>query len=337
MKSIEELQAELKKLYVELEEWRIAEREAVPQSINFNKISSKAERYKISNHPMSEKTEMEQQMYLLLLLSVVALDDTSYEKSFSLLYRISYGMGFQGDVQELFLKAQQINFDDIDEITRIFLNDDIRLLLLMECVMLAQSFQEKKKRAMEYVAELCVLMKLRKEQVILIANVARAILSGKASEYRCDIANVYCIFDCYISKFEPTKHIMCIDDKKIASPSRDVRNLKIENISTNKNQFIFNVVGNKGSIGNIFFKLKDGTDGTDGTKEDRVIDIQVPYDRPVVYSYKKTSFGNRNYSNYLFDITPDMTSPPQNVAVCGDSMLFYSYAKRIYPEMFQED
>ena len=59
MKSIEELQAELKQIYADLEERRMMEQESVPQTINFDELSSKAEHYKIENHPMSGKSENE--------------------------------------------------------------------------------------------------------------------------------------------------------------------------------------------------------------------------------------------------------------------------------------
>lgn len=202
MKSIEELQAELKQIYADLEERRMMEQESVPQTINFDELSSKAERYKIENHPMSGKSEREQEMYLLLLLSVVSLDSNAYEKSFSLLYRISHGMGFKGNVQELFLKAQQMNFNTIDEITRIFINDDIRLVLLMECILISQCFQKEKKKATEYIAELCMLMKLEKDYIILISNIARVILTQDVNEYKCYIKNTYEIFNCYLKLLE---------------------------------------------------------------------------------------------------------------------------------------
>lgn len=202
MKSIEELQADLKQLYAELEERRIMEQESVHQTVNFEELSSKAERYKIENHPMSNRDEHEQSMYLLLLLSVIALDETGYEKSFSLLYRISHGMNFKGDIQEIFLQAQQINFERIDDITRLFINDDVKLVMLMEAMMIAQGFKKKYKKAMEYIAELCILMKLEKEQVILISNIARVVLMQNVEEYKCGIKNTYNVFNCYIEYFK---------------------------------------------------------------------------------------------------------------------------------------
>ena len=194
MKSIEELQADLKQLYAELEERRIMEQESIPQTVNFEKLSSKAERYKIENHPMRNRDEHEQSMYLLLLISVIVLDEMAYENSFSLLYRISHGMNFKGDIQELFLQAHQINFDRIDDITRLFINDDVKLVMLMEAMIIAQGFKKEYKKAMEYIAELCILMKLEKEQVILISNIARFVLMQNVEEYKCEIKNTYKVY-----------------------------------------------------------------------------------------------------------------------------------------------
>ncbi len=214
MKSIEELQADLKQLYSELEERRIMEQESVPQTVNFEELSSKAERCKIENHPMSNRDEHEQSMYLLLLISVIVLDETSYENSFSLLYRILHGMNFKGDVQELFLQAQQINFERIDDITRLFIKDDVRLLVLMEAMMIVQGFKKEYKKAMEYIAELCILMKLEKEQVILISNIARAVLTQDVKEYKCDIKNTYNTFNCYLYQLEKNKKLEIIFIRK---------------------------------------------------------------------------------------------------------------------------
>jgi len=205
MKSIEELQADLKQLYAELEERKLMEQETVPKTVDFAQLSSKTERTKIEGHPMQGRDEHEQGMYLLLLLSVIVLDDTVYETSFSLLYRIAHGMGFKGDVQELFVQAVQINFERIDEITRLFIKDDVRLVMLMECMMLAQSFKKAYKEAMEYVAELCILMKLDKDEIVIVSNIARAVLMQDAKGYQCEIRNEYPDFNCYINLIDTIK------------------------------------------------------------------------------------------------------------------------------------
>lgn len=321
MKSIEELQADLKQLYADLEERRIMEQESVPQTVNFDELSSKAERYKIENHPMSDRDEREQEMYLLLLLSVIALDDSAYEKSFSLLYRISHGMGFKGNIQELFLKANQIKFDTIDEITRMFINDDIRLVLLMECIMISQCFQKEKKKAVEYIAELCILMKLEKEQIILISNIARVVLMQDINEYKCDVKNIYDIFDCYIIPYNPNEHIHHyifddITDKKPGSWS----DYKVNYLGTESDCMIFKISG-------YHLVYRSSMWYTDKVRE--TANIEIPLNQNCLYYVCEEEM-------FVQDISR-RTPGYKIVVVYGQSMLFYNFAKRKYPELFKED
>lgn len=321
MKTIEELQADLKQLYADLEERRIMEQESVPQTVNFDELSSKAERYKIKNHPMSGKDEREQEMYLMILLSVIALDDNAYEKSFSLLYRISHGMGFKGDVQELFLKAQQMNFNTVDEITRMFINDNVRLVLLMECIMISQSFKKEKKKATDYIAELCVLMKLEKEQIILISNIARVILTQNVKEYKCNVKNTYEIFDCYIVQYNPYEKIQCykfedITDKKPGNWS----DYKVIYSSTESDCIIFKISGDH-------LVYRSSMWYTDKVRE--TANIEIPLNQNYLYYVCKEEM----FVQDMVRRTPSY----KIVVVYGESMLFYSFAKRKYPELFKEE
>lgn len=223
MKSIEELQADVKKLYQELEERKKMEQESVPQTVDFHALSSKAQRYAIEGHPMSGCDEHTQQMYLMVLLSVAAMDDNVYADSFCTIYRIAHGMRFQGDIQELFLSAQQMNFSKLDECTRLFQNDDKRLLLVLECLLVTGSFDAGRKRAMEYIAELCILMKLTKDEMQFLSGLARVVLTQDISQYNCEINNTYGeLFECYLKMVEDqfvvkviSRELISIDQIKI--------------------------------------------------------------------------------------------------------------------------
>lgn len=309
MKSIEELQADLKQLYAELEERKIMEQESVSQTVNFEEISSKSERYKIEDHPMNSRDEHEQSMYLLLLLSVIALDETAYENSFSLLYRISHGMNFKGNIQDLFIQAQQINFERIDEITRLFINDDVRLVMLMEAMMLAQGFKKEYKKAMEYIAELCILMKLEKEQVILISNIARVVLMQNVGKYKCDIKNTYEVFNCYVSMFLNNKQI-------------EIR-LDIEK-NLNKKYFIFSEIKEEENYFSYKYGMNDYEHGTSRWWNSK--------------SYYPEMFRIQKYESVVYfrkdEITPtEIDKGPVVVAVITNSPnLAYALAMQKYKE-----
>ena len=132
-------------------------------------------------------------------------------------------MRFQGDIQELFLSAQQMNFSKLDECTRLFQNDDKRLLLVLECLLVSGSFDAGRKRAMEYIAELCILMKLTKDEMQFLSGLARVVLTQDISQYNCEINNTYGeLFECYLKMVEDqfvvkviSRELISIDQIKI--------------------------------------------------------------------------------------------------------------------------
>lgn len=212
MKTIDEIQYELKCVYSDLEKIKEAQKADEVQSVNFREIASKAERYLIKNHPMLTEDEHTQSMYLLVLLSCAALDAEAYSDSFCIIYRIAYGMCYTGNVEELFLSAKQIKFETIDECTRLFLNDDRKLLLLLECMLVSGTFQKERRKAMEYIAQLAVLLNITKEQIIFLSNTARVILTQNLDEYHCEIPNTYGeLFDCYLDAFDDLFEIEIIE------------------------------------------------------------------------------------------------------------------------------
>ena len=122
---------------------------AETREVNFREIAARAERYPILGHPMVNEVEHTKDMYILMLLSVAALDDEKYEESFMTIYRIAFGMNFSGNIESLFLSAKSMKFETLDECTRLFLNSKLRLVLLLECMMIAAGFENGKRRAME--------------------------------------------------------------------------------------------------------------------------------------------------------------------------------------------
>ena len=118
------------------------------------------------------------------------------------IYRIAFGMNFSGNIESLFLSAKSMKFETLDECTRLFLNSKLRLVLLLECMMIAAGFENGKRRAMEYISQLAVMLNVGKDEIEFLANLARVVLTQDLNEYKTDFLNVYGdIFDCYIDVF----------------------------------------------------------------------------------------------------------------------------------------
>ena len=200
MKTIGEIQSELRKLCQELEALK-QEQEAKVNEVDLKKISAVASRYPIENHPMLNEDEHHKDMYLQILFSVAVLEKQNNEDGIKTICRIAYGMGYTGDFESLLIKAQTMNFDILDECTRLFGKSELKYILLLECMLVTAEFDGGKRRALEYISELAVLLNITKEDIVFLANLARVILTQDLNEYKLDVQTDTSLYDCYLVNF----------------------------------------------------------------------------------------------------------------------------------------
>jgi len=200
MKTIGEIQSELRKLCQELEALK-QEQEAKANEVDLKKIAAVASRYPIENHPMLNEDEHHKDMYLQILFSVAVLEKQNNEDGIKTICRIAYGMGYTGDFESLLIKAQTMNFDILDECTRLFGKSELKYILLLECMLVTAEFDGGKRRALEYISELAVLLNITKEDIVFLANLARVILTQDLNEYKLDVQTNTSLYDCYLANF----------------------------------------------------------------------------------------------------------------------------------------
>lgn len=96
------------------------------ESSRYKNICSKARLYEIKNHPMLERDENEQSMYLRLLRSVMAIEGEENEKNIFILFRIAHGMKYKGKIDELFNEnMQEFDYDRLYDIIEHFSDDNV--------------------------------------------------------------------------------------------------------------------------------------------------------------------------------------------------------------------
>ena len=200
MKNIGEIQSELRKLCQELEALK-QEQEAKAKEVDLKKICAVASRYPIENHPMLNEDEHHKDMYLQILFSVAVLEKQNNEDGIKTICRIAYGMGYAGDFERLLIKANTMNFDILDECTRLFGKSELKYILLLECMLVTAEFYSGKQRALEYISELAILLNITKKDIIFLANLARVILTQDLNEYKIDVQTDTSLYDCYLVNF----------------------------------------------------------------------------------------------------------------------------------------
>lgn len=210
MRSVEEMQAglrsamnEIQSIRDDLEQFKNA-KVSGELTADFKQISANAKRYPVSPHPLSDTDEHTQKLYLTLLLSVAAYEPERLSDSLNFIHRIAYGCGYleKGDLKEEFTSAQILTFDQLDEATGLFRENDLRLMLVEEMLITAGAFNKGRGVAFEYISNLCRLLNISKDETAFLSNMAAAVLTKDASKYKCKITNKYDIFNVYLSEIE---------------------------------------------------------------------------------------------------------------------------------------
>lgn len=199
MKTIDEIQGELRELIHELDLLK-EERLANDSETDWEHISVDSARNPIEPHPLERFDKYTRKCYLTLLLNMARLDSEKLPESLSLIHRIAFGMRYletHGDLREEFIAAQTLSYKQLDDIVQLFKNTDEKLILVLECMLLVGVFDRGKRDAIEYVAKLSEMLGLTKENLVLLSNMAAAILTD--NYLRSDICYADIMFDCYLA------------------------------------------------------------------------------------------------------------------------------------------
>lgn len=212
MKTIDEIQIELNKLIEELEQ--LKQSEVDEQAVDHVKISARSKRYPIEGHPLLTKDNYTKKKYFTLLLSLAQYDDEHIEDSFMLVYRIAWGAEYISNnhsLNEEYLAGKTVTFKQLDEWTDLFKNDELKMVLMLEMLMMAGLFNKGRTVALEYIADLCVLLNIDKVILTFLSNMAKVILTGDLKMYGCNINNEWNIFDCYLRKLSFEREIFTVE------------------------------------------------------------------------------------------------------------------------------
>lgn len=217
MKTIEQIQSEVKKLYNELEVLRQAQE---PQQIDLDKIIRLSMHNTIPDHPMQQSDTWQKECYLKLLFSVAVLEKQHYEETLKTAVRIACSIGINEDVERLLIEARKINAEVLDEFAKQFRDSSIKYLFLLECMLISAPFGNKK--ALTYIAELATWLKIEKQEMVFLAHTARVIITQDLKEYKINTPNHYSALNCYLEPFRKEFdirkiYVPCVYDSALGS------------------------------------------------------------------------------------------------------------------------
>lgn len=214
MKTIEEIQRELRGLADELEHIKEA-RPSEKFGSDWERISADAFTKAIKPHPLEGFDKYWQKRYITILLTVVALDEQGSEKGLFLVYRIAFGMGYlekYGSLMEEYKSAKTLSYKLLDDLLGIFSDKDEKLMLILECLLIAGTFEKSRNIAVKYIARLSELLGLTEENMVFLSNLAAVVLTQDTSNYNCEIWNEWELFNCYLSALKIKSQVIYATD-----------------------------------------------------------------------------------------------------------------------------
>ncbi len=176
MKTITDLQTELRELALELERFK---EKPDGLAVDFAGLSDEAARSPIEEHPLANSDEHAQRCYIILLLTVARLDLETLSGSLLYAHKVAFGMGYLQKGKTLrdeFIASQTVDDRLFDEIRELFSESDIGLVLISDCLFMAAGFNRGKRTALEYVSQLASLMCVRREMLVALANLTVAFI-----------------------------------------------------------------------------------------------------------------------------------------------------------------
>ncbi|MGN0684118.1 MAG: hypothetical protein ACI4JY_10625 [Oscillospiraceae bacterium] len=215
MRSIEEMQSsinnireEMQSLWHDLDDLR-NEKNGGAFPFDIDELAVMAKHNPITPHPLRIKDKHTKRCYITLLLSVAQFEPKKLKESLSMAHAIAYGCGYikEGNLLDEYTSSHMLTFTQIDEIVALFAHDDLRLMLVEEMLLMAGRFEKGLKSAVEYISQICFLLKISADELTFLSQMSAVILSGNLDLYKCGIVNKYNLFDCYLRKFDFLKRM----------------------------------------------------------------------------------------------------------------------------------
>lgn len=210
MRSIEEMQSsinnireELQSLWHDLDDLR-NEKNGGAFTFDIDELAVMAKHNPITPHPLRIKDKHTKRCYITLLLSVAQFEPEKLKESLSMAHAIAYGCGYikEGNLLDEYTSSHMLTFTQIDEIVALFAHDDLRLMLVEEMLLMAGRFESGLKSAVEYISQICFLLKISADELTFLSQMSAVILSEDLDLYTCGIENKYDLFDCYLKKID---------------------------------------------------------------------------------------------------------------------------------------
>jgi len=217
MKTLSEIQNEIKTLSMQLNQLAIGIQNIRPEVRNndvldMKKIKFLAQKYPIEGHALVNYEDFIKQRYLTLLILVARIQQNEIEKGMLLINRIAYGAAYQGDIADIIKNSYTLSENSMEEVIETFCTDRIKMLLVFD--MLLISAEKKHKEVLQFVAQISYMIGISENEMKFLSNLAVVVLQNDLNKYvenGISYDQYNNIFSCYVKNLN-------IDRKLIKVP-----------------------------------------------------------------------------------------------------------------------
>lgn len=203
MKTIDEIQHELRELARELGKIQEAQSAAEIQArsraqisddvqpsggikpsgeirIDFEQLASDASDIAIAPHPFEKYDIYTKKCYITFLLSLGKFDPEKLPYTLLLAHRIAFGMNYLDkgyDLRDEYAASGDLSNKQLDELKELLKDNDGRFMLVLDCLLTVGGFDKGRNNALGYIVQVSEKLGIDKDQLVFLSDLAVAILT----------------------------------------------------------------------------------------------------------------------------------------------------------------
>lgn len=153
------------------------------EKINSFFKKSKPSIYPITKHPLEVEEEYTKEIYITMLYTIATLDGDISEAEKIFIERITLGIGLKQDSSKYIKRALNIDEETLLEFLRLFSGSELAHNFFVDSLILIGAGEDVTEKNIEIISEYAEILKLTKEQVEFLTELALVILEQSNEKY----------------------------------------------------------------------------------------------------------------------------------------------------------
>lgn len=221
MKTITEMQAQIKEMSAKLDEFArdLSDYNGAGKqdtAIDFKQIKAIGSRNPIEGHVLAKAEADVKKKYITMLVAIAYLAQENQENAWFLIQRIATGVNFKEELIDISVDAVNLTDAQIDEFTLIIANAKLTHAFVLDAMLIYLSCERANEKMLEFLSAMFELVKCVKNEVQELVELAKIIAEQDSKMY-----SVYCCIERRIDITEFLGYIKLFHEGVLCSTSKN--------------------------------------------------------------------------------------------------------------------